>query len=86
MTSTAPETTGVPFLDLRPSHEPLAESILADIAALIETNAYINGPAVAEFEREFAEFCGSPYASVSRAGSTPCGSRSSQPGWSEATR
>ena len=62
MTSTAPETTGVPFLDLRPSHEPLAEAILADVAALIETNAYINGPAVAEFERDFAEFCGSSYA------------------------
>ena len=56
------ESTGVPFLDLRPSHEPLAEGILADIAALIETNAYINGPAVAEFEREFAGFCGSPQA------------------------
>ena len=41
---------------------PLAEGILADIAALIESNAYINGPAVAEFEREFADFCGSPYA------------------------
>ena len=62
MTSTAPETTGVPFLDLRPSHEPLAEAILADVAALIESNAYINGPAVAEFERDFAEFCGSAYA------------------------
>ena len=62
MTSTAPETTGVPFLDLRPSHEPLAEAILADVAALIETNAYINGPAVAEFERDCAEFCGSAHA------------------------
>ena len=55
------ERTGVPFLDLRPSHDPLAEGILADVAGLIETNAYINGPAVAEFEREFAEFCGSPH-------------------------
>jgi dTDP-4-amino-4,6-dideoxygalactose transaminase len=62
MTSAAPETTGVPFLDLRPSHEPLADAILADVAALIEANAYINGPAVAEFERDFAEFCGSAYA------------------------
>jgi dTDP-4-amino-4,6-dideoxygalactose transaminase len=62
MTSTAPETTGVPFLDLRPSHEPLAAAILGDVAALIETNAYINGPAVAAFERDFAEFCGSAYA------------------------
>ncbi len=62
MTSAAIETTGVPFLDLRPSHDGLAEGILADIAALIESNAYINGPAVAEFERDFADFCGSPQA------------------------
>ena len=62
MTSAAIESTGVPFLDLRPSHDPLAEGIVADIAALIETNAYINGPAVAEFERDFADFCGSPLA------------------------
>ena len=62
MTSAAIESTGVPFLDLRPSHDGLAEGILADIAALIESNAYINGPAVAEFERDFADFCGSPQA------------------------
>ena len=62
MTTAAIESTGVPFLDLRPSHEPVAAEILADVAALIESNAYINGPAVGEFESEFARFCGSPYA------------------------
>jgi dTDP-4-amino-4,6-dideoxygalactose transaminase len=51
----------VPFLDLRPSHEPLAEAILLDIAELIESNAFINGPAVAEFEERFAAFCGSAH-------------------------
>jgi dTDP-4-amino-4,6-dideoxygalactose transaminase len=62
VTSAAIPGTGVPFLDLRPSHDALAAGILADIAELIETNAYINGPAVAEFERDFAVFCGSPHA------------------------
>jgi dTDP-4-amino-4,6-dideoxygalactose transaminase len=46
----------VPFLDLRTVHEGLADEILGDIASVIETNAYINGPAVAEFERVFAEY------------------------------
>jgi len=62
MTTAALESTGVPFLDLRPSHDPVVAAILEDVAALIESNAYINGPAVAQFEREFADFCGSPYS------------------------
>ncbi len=62
MSAAAIETTGVPFLDLAPSHAPLAGEILADVEALIESNAYINGPAVAAFEEEFAAFCGAPYA------------------------
>ena len=48
----------VPFLDLRPAHEPLVTEILADVAELIATNAFTNGPAVAEFERAFAAYCG----------------------------
>jgi dTDP-4-amino-4,6-dideoxygalactose transaminase len=48
----------VPFVDLRPSHEPLREGILEDIASLLESGAFINGPQVAEFEAAFADFCG----------------------------
>jgi dTDP-4-amino-4,6-dideoxygalactose transaminase len=51
----------VPFLDLRTVHDDLADAILQDFAALIETGAFRNGPAVAEFERAFAEFCGQPH-------------------------
>ena len=53
--------SGVPFLDLRTVHESLADEILGDIASVIETNAYINGPAVAEFERAFADYCGAEH-------------------------
>jgi dTDP-4-amino-4,6-dideoxygalactose transaminase len=49
---------GVPFLDLAPSHAPLKDAILADIAALVDAGAFTNGPAVASFERDFAEYCG----------------------------
>ena len=62
----APEPSGravappvVPFLDLEP---PLAdgvrEAILADVAELLETHAYTNGPQVAAFEEAFARYVG----------------------------
>jgi dTDP-3-amino-3,4,6-trideoxy-alpha-D-glucose transaminase len=47
----------VPFVDLAPGHEGLKQDILADVAALIETGAFTNGPAVAEFEDAFAATC-----------------------------
>jgi dTDP-4-amino-4,6-dideoxygalactose transaminase len=47
----------VPFLDLQPSHAPLKEGLLAEISSLIDSNAFINGPQVAEFERAFAAYC-----------------------------
>ena len=52
-----PETT-VPFLDLTPSHAPLRAQIVDDIVALIDSNAFTNGPAVGHFEEAFAAFCG----------------------------
>ena len=52
-----PETS-VPFLDLAASHEPLKARIVDDIAELIDTNAFTNGPAVGQFEEAFAAFCG----------------------------
>lgn len=51
-------SASVPFLDLRPSHEPLKAEILDAFAQLIETNHYANGPAVARFERAFAAYVG----------------------------
>jgi dTDP-4-amino-4,6-dideoxygalactose transaminase len=50
--------SGVPFLDLEPMHAPLKESLLLEIAELIDSGAFTNGPQVAAFERAFAEFCG----------------------------
>jgi dTDP-4-amino-4,6-dideoxygalactose transaminase len=49
---------GVPFLDLSHVHEGLKASLLADVSDLIDTNAYVNGPPVAEFEEAFAAYCG----------------------------
>jgi len=52
----------VPFVDLHRIHAPLKAAILGDIAALVDSGAFANGPAVAEFEEAFAAFCGTPYA------------------------
>jgi dTDP-4-amino-4,6-dideoxygalactose transaminase len=50
-------TTPVPFLDLRPSHGPLKDSLLEEIAELVDTGAFTNGPQVADFEEAFAAYC-----------------------------
>jgi dTDP-4-amino-4,6-dideoxygalactose transaminase len=50
----------VPFLDLGPSHAPVRDAVLADVADLIDRSAFVNGPAVEAFERDFARWCGAP--------------------------
>lgn len=50
--------TTVPFVDLRASNEPVREELLAAVAELIDSSAFVNGPAVASFERAFAAYCG----------------------------
>jgi dTDP-4-amino-4,6-dideoxygalactose transaminase len=48
----------VPFFDLSTSHAGLKPAILEDIAELINTGAFINGPQVGEFEQAFSGYCG----------------------------
>ncbi|MHB8468460.1 MAG: DegT/DnrJ/EryC1/StrS family aminotransferase [Gaiellaceae bacterium] len=50
----------VPFFDLGPSHGPLKEALLAEIAGLVDSGDFSNGPQVAEFEQAFAAYCGAP--------------------------
>ena len=50
--------TAVPFVDLRASNEPIREELLAAVSELIDSSAFVNGPAVASFERAFAAYCG----------------------------
>jgi dTDP-4-amino-4,6-dideoxygalactose transaminase len=51
-------TISVPFLNLAYSHEPLKDSLLGEFEQLIDSNAFINGPQVAAFERAWAAYCG----------------------------
>lgn len=51
-------TQVVPFLDLSAVHAGIADSIVDDIGAVIESSKFVNGPQVADFEAAFAEYCG----------------------------
>jgi dTDP-4-amino-4,6-dideoxygalactose transaminase len=48
----------VPFVSLDALHAPLIDAVLADMRELIKTGTFTNGPAVEEFEGEFARYCG----------------------------
>jgi dTDP-4-amino-4,6-dideoxygalactose transaminase len=52
----------VPFLDLQAHHAPLRAEIDYAIAQVIDAGAFAGGPFVADFEREFAAYCGCEYA------------------------
>jgi dTDP-4-amino-4,6-dideoxygalactose transaminase len=48
----------VPLVDLGAQHQEIADEIAPDLQEVLESGAFIGGPAVAEFEREYAEFVG----------------------------
>lgn len=52
----------VPFLDLATHHEPLRLEIEQAIGRVLDSSAFAGGPFVAQFEREFAAYCGSSHA------------------------
>src|SRR5450631_1967096 len=52
----------VPFLDLHAHHAPLRAEIDRAIARVIDAGAFAGGPFVADFEREFAAYCGCEHA------------------------
>lgn len=47
----------VPFVDLNRLSEPIRGELMEAIAALIDSGAFVNGPAVATFEEAFASYC-----------------------------
>lgn len=51
----------VPFLDLVTPHKELEEELLAVVKKAFSNAGFIGGPVVEEFERDFAQFCGSKY-------------------------
>jgi dTDP-4-amino-4,6-dideoxygalactose transaminase len=52
----------IPFLDLRPTTAEVAEEVVAGWKDVLRTNRYVGGPVVEEFERAWAEYCGTKHA------------------------
>ena len=52
----------VPFLDLKAHHQPIREQLDAAIGEVIDAGAFAGGPFVAQFEKEFAAYCGAAHA------------------------
>jgi len=52
----------IPFLDLVAPHLEIEADLLAVFSAAIRKAAFIGGPAVEDFERDFAHFCGTRFA------------------------
>ena len=48
----------VPFLDLKAQYLSMKDEIHAAIQAVLDATAFAGGPFVAQFEKEFASFCG----------------------------
>src|SRR2546421_1131353 len=47
----------VPFLDLKAQHRALETELVEAFRAIVRDAAFVGGPEVEEFEREFAAFC-----------------------------
>jgi dTDP-4-amino-4,6-dideoxygalactose transaminase len=51
----------IPFLDLVTPHLELEEELVSVFRRALRTAGFVGGPMVEEFEREFAQFCGTGY-------------------------
>jgi dTDP-4-amino-4,6-dideoxygalactose transaminase len=61
MATAAPSTAApIPFLDLVAQHRPLEEELVAAFRRAVKSAAFVGGPEVTSFEREFAAFVGVP--------------------------
>ena len=52
----------VPYLDLKAQYEPIRGEIAEAIQQVLDKTAFAGGPFVAQFEKEFAAFCGTQFA------------------------
>jgi dTDP-4-amino-4,6-dideoxygalactose transaminase len=52
----------VPFLDLKAQYLPIKDEIHAALDSVLDKTAFAGGPFVAQFEKEFATFCGTEQA------------------------
>lgn len=65
---TAPES--VPYLDLRAQLRPLRGELEAALVRALENCSFVLGPDVAQFERDFAAFCGAAHCVAMNSGTS----------------
>jgi len=51
------QNRSIPFVDLVTPHQELQEELVEAFRAVLATAGFVGGPAVEEFEREFAADC-----------------------------
>ncbi len=51
----------VPFIDLALTNEPVRQAVLDAVERLMISGRFTNGPEVAQFESDFAEYCGTRF-------------------------
>ena len=66
------EILAVPALDLKAQYRTIREEIDRAVRGVVESQYFILGPEVAQFEAEAAEYCGSPTPSAAPRAPTPC--------------
>ncbi len=54
--------THVPLLDLRAQYTPIREDLVSALLRVLDSTAFAGGPFVADFEKEFAAYCGAQCA------------------------
>ena len=64
------DTRTVRFLDLTAQNAPIREEVLARWGEILDSNAFILGPAVRSFEQAFAAYCEAEYCVGTSSGTT----------------
>jgi dTDP-4-amino-4,6-dideoxygalactose transaminase/acetyltransferase-like isoleucine patch superfamily enzyme len=54
--------SSVPFVDLRAQHDEIRPAVDAAIKQIIDNSSFVGGTFVENFERDFADFCGTRHA------------------------
>ena len=52
----------IKLLDLTRQYEIIKDEVVPVVMEIMESQRFVNGPVVQQFEENFAEFCGSKYA------------------------
>ena len=62
--------TSVPFLDLQAQYRGIREELIAALTDVADSTRYVLGPAVADFEREFAAYMGAEHCVAVNSGTS----------------